>query len=119
LGFFKVDDVIAALILSLAMFRRLETVSVRREDNLHVSDEDFSAWRARALSGYNRVAIASVAKIVLSVLWFRTFQNTPVVLQVGGLTIFVAWVVTIVLAWRTLTEASARRRELSIGHRRG
>ena len=118
MGFFKADDIIAALILSLVMFRRLETLSVRREDNPQVSDATFAEWRKLAVSGYNRVAVACVAKILGSVIWFRIFQNTPMVLQLGGLIIFVAWVVVVVLAWRTLTEAGARRKELAIGHRR-
>jgi hypothetical protein len=113
---FKADDIIAALILSIAMFRRLEAVSIRREDNPHVSDADFSGWRARAVSGYNRVALACLLKIVASVAWFQVFQNTRGVLQVGGLVIFVAWVLTVVMAWRPLTETSALRKRLGIGH---
>jgi predicted anti-sigma-YlaC factor YlaD len=113
---FKADDIIAALILSIAMFRRLEAVSIRREDNQQVSDADFATWRRRAVAGYNRIALACVLKIVISVAWFQLFQNTSGVLQVGGLVIFVAWVVTVVMTWRPLTEASAMRKRLGIGH---
>jgi hypothetical protein len=113
---FKADDVIAALILSLVMFRRLESMSIRREDNQHVSDADFATWRAGTVSSYNRIALACVLKIAASVGWFQLFQNTNGVLQIGGLTIFVVWVVTVVMAWRPLTEASAMRKRLGIGH---
>lgn len=118
MGFFKADDIVAALILSFMMFRRMETISVRREDNLHVSDADFAAWRTMALAGYNRVALVSFLKVVASVVWFQTFKNTSGVLQVGGLLIFVAWAVISVMSWRTITEAVARRRELAIGHKK-
>jgi hypothetical protein len=115
---FKADDVIAALILSLAMFRRLEALAIRREDNPHVADVDFAAWRRRAVSNYNRVGLACLLKIVASVAWFQIFQNTSGVLQIGGLVIFVAWVVAVVMAWRPVTEASALRNRLGIGHPR-
>jgi hypothetical protein len=118
MGFFKADDIVAALILSFMMFRRMETLAVRREDNPHVSDADFATWRTMAVSGYTRVSIASFAKVLLSVIWFQTFQNTNIVLQAGGLVIFVGWVVVSVMAWRTITEAAARRRELKIGHKK-
>lgn len=118
MSLFKADDVIAALILSLAMFRRLEALSIRREDNPHVSEADFAEWRRRAVSGYTRVALACLLKIVASVAWFQLFQNTSGVLQLGGLAIFIAWVVTVVMAWRPLTEAGAMRKRLGIGHPR-
>lgn len=118
MSLFKADDIIAALILSIVMFRRLEAVSVRREDNPHVSTVDFDDWKKRALAAYNRIALACLLKIVVSVGWFQVFQNTPYVLQLGGLSIFVAWIVVVVMSWRPLTEASAMRKRLGIGHPR-
>lgn len=117
MGVFKADDIVAALILSLVMFRRMETLAVRREDNPQVSDADFAEWRSLALTGYTRVAVASFAKVALSVVWFQLFKNTNGVLQAGGVAIFIGWVAVSVMAWRPITEAAARRRELGIGHK--
>lgn len=116
MGFFKIDDIIAALLMSIAMYRRLETLSTRKEDNPHVPEAAFDRWRQMALRGYTQLAIVCVAKIALSVLWFVSFRDLQGWLQAGGLVIFVAWLASIVLIWRSLTEARAQRRDLSIGN---
>ncbi len=73
-----VDDILAALIMSLIMLRRLETLAVQQSNNPGVSPENFAKWRALALSGYNLGAIACLAKVVLNIGWFllvRDYQN--------------------------------------------
>jgi hypothetical protein len=112
-----IDDIVAALLMSLAMMRRLEVLGVSREDNPAVTQTDFDRWRALALRGYNLAAGASLAKVVLSLSWFLLVRE-PVFLQVGGITIFGAWVLAMVTAWRNTTEASAQRKDLGILGRR-
>ncbi|HEX2732767.1 MAG TPA: hypothetical protein VHM70_14255 [Polyangiaceae bacterium] len=109
-----IDNVIAALLLSMAAMRRLEVLGVDRAFNAHVSDTDFTRWRQMALSAYNTVAVASLAKVLLSFGWFYVFAKVDLWLQIGGLLIFIAWVITLVWAWRQATEASALRDELGI-----
>jgi hypothetical protein len=58
-----IDDILAALILSLFMFRRLEVLTVQASDNPHVPPEQFAAWRNTALFGYRIGAIACAAKV--------------------------------------------------------
>ena len=114
----KIDDVFAALLLSLIMYRRLEVLSVREEDNRRVAPENVQKWRVTALSGYNLGAVACVLKVLLSVGWFW-FSAGNVRLQViGGLSIFIGWIAAMVVAWRRTTEANAMRRQFGILGRR-
>ncbi len=113
-----IDNIIALLVMTLAMMRRLEVISTPAEENKHVSAEDFSAWRTMALSSYNQVAIASALKVFVSFAWFYVFSTTAVVLQAGGAVIFIAWVIAVVGAWRKATEATALRRRLGIERRK-
>lgn len=111
-----VDDILAALILSLIMFRRLEVLSVQASNNPGVSAEDFAKWRTLALSGYNLSAVACVSKVVLNIAWFWLLRDTasPWLLRMGGLSFFIAWVVALVVAWRRTTEARVLRQQLGI-----
>jgi hypothetical protein len=112
-----VDNVVAALLLSLAAMRRLEVIGVERSDNPHVSDADFARWRAMALRAHNVAALASLIKVLASVVWFWLFSTTDKVLQIGGLVIFIAWIGALVWAWRQSTEARALREQLRIERR--
>jgi hypothetical protein len=112
-----IDNIIAALILSLAMMRRLEVISVERADNPQASDADFARWRTMALRAYNFVALVSLVKVIGSYGWFWLFQGVDRVLQIGGLVIFVAWAGSLVWAWRQATEARALRDRLGIKRR--
>lgn len=114
----RIDDIFAALFLSLIMFRRLEVLTIHADDNPHVPPAQFAAWRAMALKGYRVGAIACAAKVVLNQGWFHLFKDgSAVVLAVGGFLIFAGWVVTLVWAWRRTTEANAIRVELQIQRR--
>lgn len=110
----RIDDIFAAILLSMIMFRRLEVLTTTPQDNPHVEAEAFAAWRTRALSAHNLAAVACIAKVVLSVGWFYVFAQHDLALRLGGLTIFVAWVTALVIAWRRATEARALRSQLGI-----
>lgn len=110
----RIDDLLAALILTLAMLRRLGVLRIAREEHPRVSAADFERWRRTELGGYNLAAIACFAKVVLSLSWFNLVHTSPW-LQIGGVTIFAGWVIALVSAWRNTTEGRALRAELGIG----
>ncbi len=114
---FRIDDILAALLLALCMMRRLEVLAASHEENRHVSERQFEQWRELALSGYHLCAFACLGKVALSLGWLLAAPPQPW-LQIGGLSIFVAWVVALVIAWRRTTEAGALRRDLRIETRR-
>jgi hypothetical protein len=115
---FQVDDVIAALILSLFMFRRLEVLTIRPEDNTHLPAEKLSEWRSYILTAYTVGAIACALKVVLNQSWYWLSQGRPAwMIAAGGLAIFVGWVIALVWCWRRTTEANAIRVELQIQRR--
>lgn len=113
---FRIDDILAALFLSLAMLRRLEAKRVSREAYPAVSEQDFEAWRALALRAYNRSALSSLLKVVLSAVWFWLAPRfvPDVVFRLGGLAIFMGWIIGLVSAWRISTDAHHLRRRLGI-----
>lgn len=115
----QIDDIIAALFLSLIMYRRLEVLTIQAADNPHVPEARFREWRAMALLGYNVGALACLAKVILNQVWFRfVSQGEPSFgLSVGGFLIFGGWVIALVWAWRRITEANAIRSELAIQRR--
>ena len=110
---FRIDDILAAVILALCMMRRLEAIGAQKERNPHVSAAAFDRWRTLALKSYELGAGVCLAKVALSVLWFMAAPPVPW-LQIGGLLIFITWVVALVVAWRRATEADAMRRDLGI-----
>ena len=114
----KIDDILAALILSLAMFRRLETKTAA---NPGIPEAPFAQWQQAALRAYTVMSIASAAKVVLSVGWFWAAMalevGTPW-LQIGGLLVFLGWVITAVWAWKLATDARYLRVSLGIVLRR-
>lgn len=115
--FLRVDDLLAALILSLVMMRRLEVRTTRTEDNPGVPAEKFAEWRQRALRAYDWVAWASLAKIIASVGWLvlavRLRVGAPW-FQLGGFSVFLGWLLSLVWAWKAGTDAAHLRRELGI-----
>lgn len=113
----RIDDILAALLLSLFMFRRLEVLTVRVEDNTHLPPERLEAWRKLALHCYTVGAVVCAAKVVLSLGWFWLFVSKPSFLIWGGLAIFAGWVIGLVWCWRQATEANALRVELQIQRR--
>lgn len=114
---FRADDILAAVILSLVMLRRLEVLGLQAEQNPGVSAEDFQRWRSTTLAAYHLAAIACLGKIVVNQLWFLTFKDRQWPLSVGGLVIFLSWVGASVVAWRRATDARAERVRLGIGQR--
>jgi hypothetical protein len=117
---FRIDDILAALFLSLAMLRRLEAKRASRAAFPGVSVEDFERWRALALRAYSQAAVASLLKVLLNVAWFdlaATHVRAPF-FQLVGLLIFMGWVIGLVSAWRIATDANHLRRQLGIDLRR-
>lgn len=117
---FRIDDILAALFLSLAMFRRLEAKRVSRDAYPAISEHDFEGWRALALRAYDRSALSSFLKVVLSATWFWLAPPfvPPPFFQLVGLAIFMAWIIGLVSAWRISTDAHHLRRRLGIDLRR-
>jgi hypothetical protein len=113
----RVDDILAALILSLVMMRRIEIKNTLSEHNPNVPRERFDQWRALALRAHDWVAGASLAKVVGSVGWYFVAVQLGVGapwFQLVGLFIFVAWLLSLVWAWKAATDAAHLRRQLGI-----
>ncbi|HWO08341.1 MAG TPA: hypothetical protein VNN80_02645 [Polyangiaceae bacterium] len=118
---FQIDDILAALILSLAMFRRLDVRSAVRPESPPVSEAEFQRWRSLALRAYDVVAIASACKVVLSLGWFALGLRLGVAapwFQLGGFLVFVAWACALIWAWKVATDARSLRLRLGIQFRR-
>lgn len=114
----RIDDILAALILSLFMFRRLEVLTLRAEDNPHLPAEKVEAWRQFILRAYNVGAVACALKVALNLGWYFASQGLhPLVIMGGGLSVFAGWVIALVWCWRRTTEANAVRIELQIQRR--
>jgi hypothetical protein len=117
----QVDDILAALIMSLAMLRRLDVRSARAGENRTVPEAEFQRWRSLALRAYNQIAIASAAKVVASVSWYAAGLKLGVPapwFQVVGFVVFLAWALTLVWAWKIATDARYLRVQLGIVLRR-
>lgn len=113
----RVDDIFAALIVSLVMMRRLEVKNTLAEHNPAVPKERFDAWRNKALLAYGWVAGASAAKVATSVGWFWGGLKLGVPspwFQLVGLLIFMTWLISLVWAWKVATDAAVLRRKLGI-----
>lgn len=117
----KIDDILAALILSLTMVRRLEARTANHAQNPAVPLERFEEWRSLALRAYAMVAIACAAKVALSLGWYAValrFQVAAPWFQLGGLLVFVGWAITLIWAWKIATDARYLRLQLGIQLRR-
>ena len=118
---FQIDDILAALILSLAMLRRLDVRSAVRPDSPPVSDSEFQRWRSLALRAYDQVAVASACKVALGVGWFVLALRLGVPapwFQLGGFLVFLAWAFALIWAWKIATDARSLRLQLGIQTRR-
>ena len=114
-----IDDILAALIMSLSMLRRLEAKSAPNEG---VDPVAFRSWQSQALSIYGKVAGMCLAKIVASQGWLSLAMATGVGgpwLQLGGAGIFMLWAVAMVLCWRRSTDVHHLRLALGIALRIG
>jgi hypothetical protein len=117
----KIDDILAAVIVSLAMLRRLDVRTAQPGAHPGVSEADFRRWQGLALRAYNQVAAASAAKVVLSVGWFALatrLQVKPPWFQLVGFAVFLAWALLMVWAWKIGTDARVLRLQLGIEPRR-
>ena len=115
------DDIFAALILSLAMLRRLEVRTTTLADNPSVPEESFQSWRKQALRAYDQVAAASAGKVALSLGWYVLGRKLGVGwpwFHLVGFAVFLAWVVLMVWAWKIGTDARHTRLTLGIRLRR-
>ena len=117
----QVDDILAALIVSLAMLRRLDVRTAQPAANPAVPEAQFRRWQKLALRAYNQVAAASAGKVVLSLGWFalgtRLGVPTPW-FQLVGLAVFLGWALLMVWAWKIGTDARVLRLQLGIDPRR-
>jgi hypothetical protein len=117
----QIDDLLAALILTLAMLRRLDVRSAQRPESPPVSDAEFHRWRSLALRAYDQVAVASACKVVLSLGWFALALRLGVPqpwFQLGGFLVFLAWAFALIWAWKIATDARSLRIQLGIQMRR-
>lgn len=116
-NFLRLDDILAALILSLVMMRRIEVKTAGAQQNPQVQPERFADWRARALRAYDWVAWSSLVKIVASVGWYVAAVQLGVGapwFQLLGVLVFMGWLVSLVWAWKAATDAAILRRQLGI-----
>ena len=117
----QVDDIFAALILSLAMLRRLDVRTTLAAQNPLVPEAEFQRWRSLALRAYDLVAIASAAKVVSSLAWYSgglaLGVGTPW-FQLVGFLIFLGWALALIWAWKLGTDARVMRLSLGIRLRR-
>jgi hypothetical protein len=114
-NFLRVDDIFAALILSLVMMRRIEVKTTRAEHNPTVPPEKFADWRARSLRVHDWVAW--LAKIIGGVGWYLGAVQVRIGVpwfQLGGMLVFMGWLLSLVWAWRAATDAAQLRRQLGI-----
>ncbi len=114
-----IDDILAALIMSLSMLRRLEAKSA---PGVGVDPQAFRRWQSQAMSIYGKVAGMCLAKVVASQAWLSLATATGVGgpwLQLGGAGIFMMWAVAMVFCWRRSTEVHHMRLALGIALRRG
>jgi hypothetical protein len=117
----QVDDIFAALILSLVMLRRLEVKTTSHEQNPHVAPDRFDAWRRMALRAYAQAAVACTGKVLLNLGWMYLATKLGLLLgwlQLGGVLIFFAWIAVLVWAWKIGTDARHLRLSLGIRLRR-
>jgi hypothetical protein len=109
---FRVDDVAAMVLLSMTLWRRLNVLRTEREAFPQATDAAFQHWRTEALKGYNLGALGCLLKVVGSQAWFWSVAPDRLLLTIGGFSMFVLWIIAIVVAWRRTTEARALRAEL-------
>ena len=117
----QVDDILAALIVSLAMLRRLDVRTAQAAANPAVAEADFRRWQALALRAYNQVAAASAGKVALSLGWYALGTRLVVPapwFQLVGFAVFLAWALLMVWAWKIGTDARVLRLQLGIDPRR-
>lgn len=117
----KVDDILAALILSLAMLRRLEVRTTDHAQNPTVPLTQFQNWRTLALRAHDTIAVASAVKVVSSLGWYALASRLGVQapwFQLVGFFVFLGWALALVWAWKIATDARYLRLQYGIVLRR-
>lgn len=110
-------DIIAILFIIWNTVRKLDIQKQQAADFPHVSPEDFQRWQRMELFAYSLGAYASMAKIVLNLLWvylFRRYELSPALAQGVGVAIFLAWGVALIISALLGTKGRALRGDLGI-----
>lgn len=109
-------DILASVILMFTMMRRVSVKWANAEDFPAVEPGRFLTWRNRSLAAYQFVAWVCVVKVVANLTWvFAARDRVPDwVLRLGGLLLFIPWVIAIVIGWKRVTDLKAERTELGI-----
>ena len=113
---FSFLDVIAALLLMLALMRRLEIKSVNQADFPHVTSDDFQHWRRVALRPHRIAALACLGKIAFGQAWLALlFGRVPHVATFAfNFAVVAAWIITLVLCWKWTSDARGLRERLGL-----
>jgi hypothetical protein len=116
-----IDDIVAAILLSFIMLRRLEAKGARAENNPHLSLDVFESWRKLLLSAYHWGAAACALKVAASLGWqwlALRYQIGEPWFRVVPAGVFIAWVITLLSVWRRASEARTQQEQLQIVVRR-
>lgn len=116
-----IDDIVAAILLSFIMLRRLEVKSARADLNPHLSVAAFESWRKLLLSAYHQGAAACALKVAASLLWqwvVLRYEVGEPWYRVVPATVFVAWVIMLLSVWRRTSEARSQQERLQLVLRR-
>lgn len=118
---FGIDDIVAAILLSFIMLRRLEAKSARAEYNPHLTPDVFESWRKLLLFAYHLGAAACALKVAASLSWqwlALRYQVGEPWFRVVPAAVFIAWVITLLSVWRQVSEARTQQERLKIVVRR-
>lgn len=112
-----IDDIVAAVLLSFIMLRRLEAKSARADWSPHLPRDAFESWRKLLLAAHHQAAVACALKVALSLGWqwlVLRYQVGEPWYRVVPATVFVAWVIALLSAWRRSSEARTQQERLKI-----
>ncbi len=113
-------DIVNLIALVLALIYTLRKMDVqRREPEMYpqVSEAAFERWKLKALKAYNISSIACVLKIALDLGFWHFYASRhyarPAIVFAVGASIFVAWVVALLVG--ALLAGSSRKLRLELG----
>jgi len=113
-------DIVNIVALVLALVYTLRKMEVqRREPEMYpqVASADFERWKHMALKAYNVSSLACVLKLALDLAFWHFYASRhfarPIVVFVVGASIFVAWVVALLVG--ALMAGSSRKLRLDLG----
>ncbi len=113
-------DIVNLIALVLALVYTMRKMDVqRREPEMYpqVAEADFQRWKTTALKAYNVSSVACVVKLALDLAFWHFYASKPfarpvVVFAVGG-SIFLAWVVALLVG--ALLAGSSRKIRIELG----